>query len=291
MANQELVIETVEPADEMVISLPWITVVIPTYGEVGVDLTDQCLRSLRATHAHLTHIEIFVVSDGPDGYERLRGVCEKYNALPVLMAERRGFAAACNQGLARSNGQVVYLCNNDIEFIEPCLQIMTDLADKMNAGIISCRLLYPNMTIQHAGVFFAASEEAYRTLGVPGYWDHFRRGEQALDPGAVTLTNVLLSGALLGITQWAKQTVGLLDEGFGFTCEDIHYNLCVMEAGRMPVYCGYTAAIHHEGATRGATLEEKLKRAPDVVAKEAASLKRLFSMYPDLDWNMFAAGT
>jgi GT2 family glycosyltransferase len=268
------------------VTLPWISVVIPTYGSKGVELTRNCLRSLRASHEHLDQLEIFVINDGPDGFDDMVPVAAEYGAIPVQTDERLGFAHACNQGLLRANGQVIFLCNNDIEFIEPCLQIMANAADQMNAGVVGCRLLYPDMTVQHAGVRFVPvpNEE----LGIPGYWDHFLRGQPALHPDAVTLANVICSGALLGITAWAKQTIGLLDESFGFTCEDIDYNLSVIECGKLPLFCGYTAAIHHEGASRGKTIEEKMAIAPDIAAKEAAALQHLFAKYPDLDWRMFA---
>jgi len=268
------------------VELPWISVVIPTYGLKGVDLTRECLRSLRATHAHLDHLEVFCINDGPDGFAELLPVAKEFGAQAVQTDERLGFAHACNQGLLRANGQIIFLVNNDIEFIEPCLQIMANVADQLNAGVVSCRLLYPNMTIQHAGVRFVPVPNA--ELGIPGYWDHFLRGEVPLHPAAVTLANVICSGALLGITSWAKQTVGLLDEAFGFTCEDIDYNLGVIQCGRLPLMCGYTAAIHHEGASRGRTLEEKMRLEPEIAAKEQAALQHLFAKYPDLDWRMFA---
>lgn len=275
-----------EPVEPQAVDLPWISVIIPTYGQKGVALVDNCLRSLRATHSHLDFLEIFVVSDGPEGYVDIIRLCDEHKATPILLPERGGFAKACNAGLLRANGQVMFLCNNDIEFIEPSLQIMADAVNTVGAGVVSCRLLYPNMTIQHAGVFFVDSPNP--ALGIPGYWDHFLRGEQPLHPGAVTMSNVMGTGALLGITQWAKQVIGLLDDRFEFSCEDVDYNIAVLEAGRTSLYVGYTAAIHNEGATRGRTPEEKMALAPDVAAKEIRSLQFLFSKYPMLDWSMFA---
>jgi GT2 family glycosyltransferase len=285
MADEADAVVTVE-IEQAAIELPWISVVIPTYGAKGIGLTRTCLRTLRATHEHLTHLEIFLVSDGPDCFSELVALAAEFNAIPVQTDERLGFAHACNQGLMRANGQMIFLVNNDIEFIEPCLQIMTNVADQLQAGVVSCRLLYPNMTIQHAGVrFVPVPNEA---LGTPGYWDHFFRGEMPLHPGTVTLANVICSGALLGITRWAISAVGLLDERFGFTCEDIDYNLRTIECGRLPLMCGYTAAIHHEGASRGKTPEEKAILAPEIAARENEALQRLFDKYPGVDWDMFA---
>lgn len=282
--------EPLAPAEDearAVIEIPWISVVIPTYGLKGVELTGRCLASLLASHKHLDHLEVFVISDGPEGYDRLAPLAKIFGA-ELVYQDRGGFARACNNGLKRANGTITFLVNNDIEFFEPTLQILADCASQMNAGVIGTRLLYPDRTIQHAGVFFAPSEAA-QAIGLPGYWDHFLRGQPEFHPNAVTLSNVMVTGALLGIPQHTFTMLGPLDERFGFTCEDIAYNLACYEAGMMPVYCGYTAAIHHEGATRGRTLEEKMALAPDVFEQEMASLRLLFALYPKMDWAQLGA--
>ncbi len=264
------------------VNVPWFSVVIPTYGEKGVGLTRTCVESLRRTHAHLTNAEIIIISDGPEGIDALAQIADEHKCI-LKEQERGGFAKACNLGLASANGTVVFLCNNDIEFIEPTtLQILTDCTAASNAGIIGTRLLYPNGTIQHGGVVFVSGGPEHP---LPGWFDHLYRNEPALHPYAVSLRPTMVTGALLGITDWALLVCGFLDERFGFTCEDIDLNLRCLEAGKPPIYCGYTCAIHHEGATRGKTPEEKAQLAPDMLEKEIQSLERLFAKYQGFDWN------
>ena len=265
------------------IRIPAISVVIPTYGEKGVALTKRCLDSLRETHGHL-NLEKVVVSDGPEGTEALAEICREHQA-ELYVIERGGFAKACNHGLKRTSGFWTFLVNNDIEFIEPCLQIMRACGDAFQASVVGCRLLYPDRTIQHAGVIFVPTPNGR----LPGYWDHALRGQHALHPMAVTFANVLVTGALFGINHWARQTLGFLDERLPFSCEDIAYGVQAVQAGMAPLYCGVTAAIHHEGATRGRTPEEKQALAPDIAAKEQESLRRFFAQFPAVDWTIFAS--
>lgn len=266
------------------IRIPAISVVIPTYGQRGVELTTRCLQSLHDTHSHL-NIEIIVVSDGPEGAAELAPVVTGHNGT-LLEIPRGGFAKACNYGLMRSSGFWTFLVNNDIEFFENTLQTLRACGDGFQAGVTGCRLLYPDRTIQHAGVLFVPTPGQR----LPGYWDHALRGQPALYPPAVAFANTLVTGALMGINHWARQTIGYLDERLPFSCEDIAYGVHAVQANMPPLYCGVTAAIHHEGATRGRTPEEKARLAPDIAAKEQESLRRFFEMFPAVDWSVFAAG-
>ncbi len=264
--------------------LPWLSVVIPTYGARGVELTRACVASLQATHAHVLP-EITVVSDGDDGpvLEALKSAATDLG-FRLLIIPRSGFAVACNVGLRLSNGALgVFLVNNDIEFIEPSLQILTDAMGVMGAGVIGCRLLYPDRSIQHAGVVFVPTPDGPR----PGYFDHHLRGQAEGHIDAVCLRPALVTGALFGISRNFIERVGYLDERYGFSAEDIDACLRGLEAGMPPYYCGYTAAIHHEGATRGRTLEEKQLLAPDVMEKEARSLDFFFQRWVGLDLSNF----
>lgn len=262
------------------IELPWASVIIPTYGEKGVALTKKCIETLRETHGHMLP-EIFVVSDG-DG-EPARG---QLNALApelgfnLLWIERQGFAAACNAAMRLANGAVgVFLVNNDIEFTANSLQILADCMQATRSGTIGCLLTYPDGTIQHAGVVYQPQEQG----PVPGYFDHALRGEPATHYAAVSLRASLVTGALMGYNRELIERSGLLDDRFGFTCEDIDACLRSWECGLQSTYCGYTSAIHHEGASRGRTPEEKLALEPEVAEKEFKALQFLHQKWIGID--------
>ncbi len=265
----------------------YFSIIVPTFGEKGVALTRRCVESLRLTHEHLGKeaIEVILVEDSqkPEVLEELDKIANQHSC-QLLSQPNGGFAKACNLGLRNANGMLNFLVNNDIEFFEPCLQILSDAAQITMAGAIGCRLLYPDSRIQHAGVVFVPTPDG----PLPGYFDHVLRFQGAMHPYATVLRPSLVTGALFGITRWAIDMVGLLDERFEFSAEDIDYCLQVMEAGRDTFFCGYTAAVHKEGATRGATPEEKAKFAPDVAEKEMKSLSFLFQKWVGADFSIFA---
>jgi GT2 family glycosyltransferase len=268
---------------------PAITAVIPTFGMKGAMLTETCIRTMLRFHGHLaSSLEIIVVEDSQDedvlGY--LKAMLKRYSESIMLLSQANGgFAKACNAGMRQSSGAVVFLVNNDIEFIEPALQIMADAVISTRTGAIGCRLLYPNGTIQHGGVVFVPDQTPNAKL--PGYFDHMWRNAHALHPGAVTMRPSLITGALFGIPRTTIEVVGYLDENYGFTAEDIDYCLRIIETGMDCIYFGYVSAIHHEGATRGRTLEEKQRLAPDVAERESKSLTHLFEKWAGTNWSNF----
>jgi GT2 family glycosyltransferase/glycosyltransferase involved in cell wall biosynthesis len=92
---------------------PLVSVVVVTYG--GLELTKACMESLleRETWPRLEAIVVDNASD--DGTpEYLRALAARDPRVRVVCnGENRGFAAANNQGVALSRGEVVVLLNND----------------------------------------------------------------------------------------------------------------------------------------------------------------------------------
>lgn len=262
------------PADQ-----PYISVVIPTYGEKGEALTKQCVESMIDTHTYIEP-ELVVVEDGGGcQHEFVKGL-----GATILQVERGGFAKACNAGIRRTNGQIVFLINNDIEFVEPSLQFAADALGSTSSGLVGIRLLYPDGRIQFGGTYFKPTPDGE----LPGYFDHAYRFENGMHVGVTTMRKrCLLTGAFLGIARWTFSFAGYLDERYGFSVEDVDYCMSAMQAGIQTLFFGYTAAIHHEGATRGRTLEEKLALAPDVAEKEQESLRFFFRKWNNVDMTMF----
>ena len=65
------------------------------------------------------------------------------------------FSAACNAGAAAARGDLLLFLNNDIEVIHAdWLDELIRWAQRPDVGIVGAKLLYPDRTIQHAGVVF-----------------------------------------------------------------------------------------------------------------------------------------
>jgi hypothetical protein len=63
------------------------------------------------------------------------------------------FAKLMNLGAAHSRGAYLLMCNNDIEVIQSdWITQMVGYAQHTNTGAVGVKLLYPDDTIQHAGI-------------------------------------------------------------------------------------------------------------------------------------------
>jgi GT2 family glycosyltransferase len=103
----QTIVEGLAPA------FPSVSVVIVTYG--GLELTKACLDSLLGRETW-PRLEVIVVDNASaDGTpEYLAGIAGSDARVRVIAnRENRGFAAANNQGIAASTGEVVVLLNND----------------------------------------------------------------------------------------------------------------------------------------------------------------------------------
>ena len=95
-----------------------LSIVIPTWN--GRALLEACLNSLRAQTWR--YFQIIVSDDGStDG--TLTWLADEF---PEVLVERselnQGFVAAANSGIARAQGDWVFLLNNDVTLAEDCLE-------------------------------------------------------------------------------------------------------------------------------------------------------------------------
>lgn len=266
--------------------LPAYSIVIPTYGQKGLDLLKRLLPLL-AYSCRLSH-EVIVVDDGSE--ENVAGelelVCRNYGAMMLHDAQNNGFAAACNAGITHANGFIVMLCNNDIIPIGNTFDALSEFTFFTGFGIVGCRLLYPDNRIQHAGVYYVPPPEGQKH----GWFDHFYRFNDRHFIGASRIDRRLCTGALLAINGGIINAIGGLDERYGMAAEDIDYELRAMEAGASVVYNGYIEAYHVEGATRGNTVDGKAAH-PEWTEKEEKGLDHLFDKWYGLDFTKFAVTT
>lgn len=256
------------------------SIVIPTYGTVGLDLLKNLMPILDYS-CHLNH-ETIIVDDGsePEVVEELGKLCKMHSAMLLHSDTNQGFAKTVNAGIMQSNGVTVILTNNDIIPIGNTFDDLSDTAKMYGVGLASCKLLYPDNRIQHAGVCYMTSGSGM------GWFDHIRRFAPRHDIVASRLEFRLCSGALMAVNSELFKAVGLLDERFGMACEDIDLNMRCLEVGMMCMYNGHIEAYHLEGATRGATVDEKTKH-PEWTQKEEEGLRFFFDKWNGVNFSMF----
>ena len=142
-----------------------ISIVIPVYG--NAELTTECIRSILNSKVELS-FEVICVDNGSDSVSA--GILKEFSSQDsrikiVSNPENYNFALGCNLGFARSSGSIVVFLNNDTTVTHGWLErLVSPLADSSIAAV-QPKLVYPDGTIQCAGVVFSQKSP----LGYPLY--------------------------------------------------------------------------------------------------------------------------
>jgi GT2 family glycosyltransferase len=216
-----------------------VSVIVPVHG--GAALTRRCLDMALAELP--ADAELIVVDDAsPDGTPEL--LASYGDAIATLrLEENAGFAHACNQGAERAEGDLLVFLNNDVEPEPGWLDALRRHAESNpQAAAVGAKLLYPNGSVQHAGVVF----------GQDGYPHHLYAGFPADHP-AVSRARPLqaVTGACLLVRREAFREVAGFDPGYLNSLEDVDLCLRLGEAGGEVHYCPEAVLVHLESATRG----------------------------------------
>ena len=174
---------------------------------------------------------------------------EHPDTLHVLTWQGTGFnySALNNFGARAATGEYLLLLNNDTEVISPrWMEEMVMYAQQDRVGCVGAKLLYPDNTIQHAGIGFgfltlAAHMHKNFPVGHPGYMG---RLVYAQDVYAVT-------AACLMVRKDVYEQVNGLDESFAVAFNDVDFCVRVREAGYTNVFTPFAQLYHYESKSRG----------------------------------------
>lgn len=253
--------------------LPLISIIIPT--KDGVAFLKPCIDSLFATTPSL-RTEILIINNnseqeetfayferlqknlGPDGQSKDHSKPGSGIAIRILdYPHPFNYAAINNFAVKQAQGEMLLFLNNDIEAISPgWLEAMLALAVREDVGAVGAKLLYPNDTIQHAGIVLGIDGTARHVLtGLPrhasGYFGNLQNIHCC---SAVTAACLMMRRAVF-------EAVGGFDEVlFPVTFNDIDLCLKVGKAGYHVLYTPFAELYHKESATRGEDISPE-KRA------------------------------
>lgn len=226
------------------------SIIIPVYGLSQV--TRRCLETLLAAPPSSCRAEIIVVDDAsPDDTAAvLRGLGD---AIRVVSHEvNRGFARSCNDGAAAATGEYLAFLNNDtLPHARWLDALVTHALANPAAGVVGSKLLYPDGTIQHAGMVFDADlKPQHLYLGFPA------------DHPAVSRPRrfATVTGASLLIGRATFEGLGGFDEGYVNGYEDVDLCLRVRELGFEVHYCPGSVAVHLESVSEGRTAKDRANR-------------------------------
>ena len=236
-----------------------VSILIPFRDQI--EMTRNCVNAIRAETRGVEY-EILLL-DNWSCTEAAEAFCTEQANLAdtrvIRIAENFNYSRINNLGANTARHPFLLFLNNDVLVQgSDWLQILLSeaLADPKTAAV-GAKLLYPNGTVQHAGVVLGVggvAEHAFRGLAgnAPGYIAH---AIAAREVAAVTAACMLVRRA-------AFTEIGGFDETeLGIAFNDIDLCIRLRNAGYSIVFTPDCVAEHHESFSRGDDFgEEKLGR-------------------------------
>lgn len=219
---------------------PLFSIVIPNWN--GLRFLPVCLDALAAQT--YPNIEVIIAdnasTDGSQAY-----IQEHHPAVSVVqLPENRGFTGACNAGMQAARGDFIALLNNDTEADPGWVAAVVDAFERHpDAGIVASKMLLFDRRdhIHTAGDFFTVDGRA----GNRGVWQ--------LDVGQFDAEEYVFSacGGSSAYRRTMLDQIGLLDDDFFFSLEDIDLGWRAQLTGWRCIYTPQAVVYHHLSATGG----------------------------------------
>ncbi|MEM6533227.1 MAG: glycosyltransferase [Myxococcota bacterium] len=232
-----------------------VSIVIPVFNRV--EYTEACLRALAAHTPADVGFELVIVDNASsDGTPALLAQLE--GAVVVHRNETNlGFAKACNQGARLASGEILVFLNNDTEVHAGWLRpLLDELDEQPKTGAVGSRLLYPDGTVQHAGVAIGRDQIPY----------HIHSGLAANDPKVTERRAFpIVTAACIAVRRQEFFDLGAFDEGFINGHEDIDLCMRLRQADREVIYRPDSVVTHYESVSEG-----RMDKRPHNVARTFA---------------------
>jgi GT2 family glycosyltransferase len=221
---------------------PLISIIIPTRDQLS--LLRRCVQSIEARTTYKNY-EILIIDNGSQESQTL-----SYLASSSHWVMRDDgpfhFARLCNQAAIRAGGEQLLFLNNDMEVLTPeWLEALLEHAQRPEVGAVGAKLLYPDHTIQHAGVVF----------GMRGVAGHAHKYQPAKRPGYGYFPHLIrnysaVTAACLMIRKAVYEGVGGMQEQLAVLYNDADLCVRLRQQRSLIVYTPYAELYHHEGRSR-----------------------------------------
>ncbi|MEA5541439.1 glycosyltransferase family 2 protein [Limnoraphis robusta Tam1] len=226
-----------------------VSIIIPTR-DLG-EILDRCLESI-FTKSTYPNYEVIVIDNGSvEDYthqviakwsekESSRFNCYRLD-IPFNYSKLNNYA------VSQAKGDYLLFLNNDTEVItSDWIEAMVEQAQRPSIGAVGALLLYPDDTIQHAGV----------VMGMRDVAAHSHQNCQASQPGyygqIASMNNYLaVTAACLMCRREVFERVGGFDEQLAIAYNDVDFCLKLVQQGYRNLYLSHVLLYHDESKSRG----------------------------------------
>ena len=227
---------------------PLISIIIPTKDKLS--LLSQCVGSIIEKSIYENY-EIILLDNQSQQFDTkawLQKISTTYSHVRVVKASYPFcWSKLNNHGIAKAEGDVFVFLNNDTKIISAdWMERLVEQAMREDVGVVGPLMLYPDGTIQHAGV----------VVGHGGWADHVFKGMHPVHYGSPYVSpmvkrNVLaVSGSCMAISRKTIEQIGNFNENFLICGSDVEICIRAHENGFYNIYDPSVRLFHYESRTR-----------------------------------------
>jgi GT2 family glycosyltransferase len=227
-------------------TMPEVSVIVPTRNQLA--LLRTCIEGVRRTA--YSRLELIIIDNGSDDSETQFYLQElkKQDVNVIRIPGPFNFSSLNNAAVRHARGELLCFLNNDVEIIDPAwLSALVPQAIRADIGAVGGRLLYPDGSVQHAGV----------VTGVGGGAAHAHRFQRDEDPGYFMRDRLpqrvsAVTAACLVVSREKFLAVdGFNEQDFPVAFNDVDLCLKLNSRGWQSFYEPRAVLVHHESKSRG----------------------------------------
>lgn len=223
------------------------------------ELTSKCISSIIRHTKGITY-EIIVIDNNSsdDSVDKLKSLSKttKVNIKIIENNKNHGFGYANNQGIKKSNSNSKYILflNSDTKISTNVIPVMVNLLEgRQDVGVVSCKLLNANLTVQPTGGYFPTLIRVFSWMIIQDLplvdliikpfhpkANSFYNIEQELD---------WVTGAFFMIRREVVKTSGVFDTDYFMYTEETDYCFRIRKSGWKILYSPMSSIIHYGGSS------------------------------------------
>ncbi|TFE66979.1 glycosyltransferase [Methylacidiphilum caldifontis] len=233
--------------------IPQISIIMPSIIK-REDVVERCFSSIfeKTTYAHFELLAIvnryYLAEDDPK-----RKLLERWPIRTISVDFPYNWSRLNNLGKEESKGEILLFLNDDIEVLSPYwLESMLSHVIKEDVGAVGAKLYYPDMSIQHGGIYF--SQSLIGGEHILRYYKDQEISEKWL--GELDRECTAVTGACLMVRRSVFEKLGGFDESFPVAFNDVDFCLRARRMGLRNIFCARAKLIHYEGMSRAGIPEE-----------------------------------
>ncbi|WP_419728682.1 glycosyltransferase family 2 protein [Lichenicola sp.] len=231
---------------------PKVSIIIPFRDQI--ETTRHCVKTL-LENTDYDNYEILLVNNWSTSVESGPFIKEarqnkKVRVLDVI--EDFNYSRLNNLATQDNDAEFFVFMNNDVFITDDgwLNRILGEALSDSEVGIVGGKFLYPNKTVQHAGVIVGThGVAAHIHLGIPDDdYGYIGRARLSHDLVAVTAACMLIRADVF------RQVGGFDEENLKVAYNDVDLCLKVYESGHRIIWCADFVAEHHESLSRGSDM-------------------------------------